>query len=79
LATAERETTEFARFVVVAVALCNLDRKAESDAALVTLIKDDADVGAFQSPNDPLLEPLGSDPRWVTFQRSMGLTEDQLK
>jgi adenylate cyclase len=48
LATAERETSEFARLVVVAVALWNLDRKAESDVALATLIKDDADVGAFQ-------------------------------
>ena len=110
LAVAERETSEFARLVVVAVALWNLDRKAESDATLATLIKDDADVGAFQIaevysargdkdqafawlerarqqqdagiayfPNDPLLDPLRSDPRWVTFQRSMGLTEEQLK
>ena len=30
------------------MALWNLGRKAESDAALATLIKDDADVGAFQ-------------------------------
>ena len=48
LAAAEKETSEFARLVVVAVALWNLDRKAESDVALATLIKDDADVGAFQ-------------------------------
>ncbi len=110
LAAAEHETTEFARLVVSAVALWNLGRKAESDAALATLIKDDADVGAFQIaevysgrgdrdnaflwldrarrqqdpgiayyPNDPLLDPLRSDPRWATFQHSMGLAEDQLK
>ena len=110
LAAAEHETTEFARLVVSAVALWNLGRKEESDAALATLIKDDADVGAFQIaevysgrgdkdnafawldrarrqqdpgiayyPNDPLLDPLRSDPRWATFQRSMGLAEDQLK
>jgi TolB-like protein len=110
LAAAERETSEFARLVVTAVALWNLDRKKESDAALATLIKDDADVGAFQIaevysgrgdkdqafawldrarrqqdgglayfPNDPLLDPLRSDPRWVSFQRSMGWAEDQLK
>ena len=110
LAAAEHETTEFARLVVSAVALWNLDRKEESDAALATLIKDDADVGAFQIaevysgrgdkdhaflwldrarrqqdpglayyPNDPLLDPLRSDPRWETFQRSMGLADDQLK
>jgi serine/threonine-protein kinase len=110
LAAAEHETTEFARLVVSAVALWNLDRKEESDAALATLIKDDADVGAFQIaevysgrgdkdnaflwldrarrqqdpglayyPNDPLLDSLRSDPRWATFQRSIGLAEDQLK
>jgi adenylate cyclase len=110
LTAAERETTEFARLVVSAVALWNLHRKEESDAALATLIKDDGDVGAFQIaevysgrgdkdqafawlerarrqqdaglayfPNDPLLDPLRSDPRWAAFQRSMGLAEDQLR
>jgi TolB-like protein len=110
LAAAEHETTEFARLVVSAVALWNLGRKEESDAALATLIKDDADVGAFQIaevysgrgekdnaflwldrarrqqdpgiayyPNDPLLDSLRSDPRWATFQRSIGLAKDQLK
>jgi TolB-like protein len=110
LTASERETSEFARLVVSAVALWNLHRKEESDAALATLIKDDGDVGAFQIaevysargdkdqafawlerahrqqdgglayyPNDPLLDPLRSDPRWVTFQRSMGWAEDQLK
>ena len=110
LTAAERETSEFARFVVAAVALWNLDRKSESDAALATLIKDDGDVGAFQIaevysgrsdkdqafawlerarrqqdaglayfPNDPLLDPLRSDPRWAAFQRKMGLADDQLK
>jgi TolB-like protein len=48
LAIAQRDGTEFARLVVSSVALWNLDRKKESDAALATLIKDDADVGAFQ-------------------------------
>jgi len=110
LTAAERETSEFARLVVAAVALWNLDRKSESDAALATLIKDDGDVGAFQIaevysgrsdkdqafawlerarrqqdaglayfPNDPLLDPLRSDPRWAAFQRKMGLADDQLK
>ncbi len=110
LTAAERETSEFARLVVAAVALWNLDRKEESDAALATLIKDDADVGAFQIaevysgrgdkdhafawlerarrqqdaglayfPNDPLIDPLRSDPRWAAFQRKMGLADDQLK
>jgi len=110
LTASERETSEFARLVVTAVALWKLDRKEESDAALATLIKDDADVGAFQIaevysargdkdqafawldrarrqqdgglayfPNDPLLDPLRSDPRWASFQRSMGWAEDQLK
>jgi len=110
LAAAEHETSEFARLVVSAVALWNLHRKEESDAALATLIKDDGDVGAFQIaevysgrsdndqafawldrarrqqdgglayfPNDPLLDSLRSDPRWVTFQRSMGWADDQLK
>jgi TolB-like protein/Flp pilus assembly protein TadD len=110
LAAAEHETTEFARLVVSAAALWNLGRREESDAALATLIKDDADVGAFQIaevysgrgdkdnaflwldrarrqqdpgiayyPNDPLLDPLRSDPRWAIFRRSIGLAEDQLK
>ena len=110
LAASEREGSEFARLVVSAVALWNLHRKEESDAALATLIKDDGDVGAFQIaevysargdkdqafawlerahrqqdaglayyPNDPLLDPLRSDPRWETFQRSMGWAHDQLK
>jgi len=110
LAAAEHETSEFARLVVSAVALWNLHRKEESDAALATLIKDDDDVGAFQIaevysgrgdndqafawldrarrqqdgglayfPNDPLLDPLRSDPRWPIFQRSMGWADDQLK
>ena len=48
LATTEHETGEFARLVVSSVALWNLNRKEESDAALATMIKDDADVGAFQ-------------------------------
>ena len=109
LAAAQKETSEFARGVVSAVALWNLERKPESDAALATLLKDDADVGAFQIaeaysgrgdkdqafawldrarrqqdgglayfPNDPLLDPLRSDPRWATFQRSMGWAQDQL-
>lgn len=110
LTVVEHETSEFSRLVVAAVALWNLDRKSESDAALATLIKDDADVGAFQIaevysgrgdkdnafvwlerarrqqdaglsyfPNDPLLDPLRSDPRWTAFQRKMGWAEDQLK
>jgi TolB-like protein len=110
LTAVERETSEFARLVVAAVALWNLERKSESDAALATLIKDDGDVGAFQIaevysgrgdkdqafawlerarrqqdaglayfPNDPLLDPLRSDPRWAAFQRKMGLADDQLK
>lgn len=110
LAAAERETSEFARLTVAAVALWKLDRKEESDAALATMIKDNADGGAFQIaeiyssrgdkdqafawlerarrqqdgglmyyPNDPLLDSLRSDPRWVTFQRTMGLADDQLK
>jgi tetratricopeptide (TPR) repeat protein len=110
LAAAEHETTEFARLVVSAVALWNLGRKEQSDEALATLIKDDADVGAFQIaevysgrgdkdnaflwldrarrqqdpglafyPNDPLLDSLRSDPRWATFQRSLGLADDQLR
>ena len=110
LTAVERETSEFSRLVVAAVALWNLDRKSESDAALATLIKDDGDVGAFQIaevysgrsdkdqafawlerariqqdaglayfPNDPLLDPLRSDPRWAAFQRKMGLADDQLK
>ncbi len=48
LAAAQKETSEFARGVVSAVALWNLERKPESDAALATLLKDDSDVGAFQ-------------------------------
>jgi serine/threonine-protein kinase len=48
LATAERETSEFARLTVAAVALWKLDRKEESDAALATMIKDNADGGAYQ-------------------------------
>jgi tetratricopeptide (TPR) repeat protein len=48
LTASERETSEFAHLVVSAVALWNLHRKEESDAALATLIKDDGDVGAFQ-------------------------------
>jgi len=48
LAAAEHETSEFARLVVTAIALWKLDRKEESEAALATFIKDDADVGAFQ-------------------------------
>jgi adenylate cyclase len=48
LTASERETSEFAHLVVSAVALWNLRRKEESDAALATLIKDDGDVGAFQ-------------------------------
>ena len=110
LVASERDTSEFGRLVVCAVALWNLHRNQESDAALATLIKDDADVGAFQIaevysargdkdeafawlerarrqqdgglayyPNEPLLDPLRSDPRWVTFQRSMGWAKDQLR
>jgi serine/threonine-protein kinase len=110
LAAAEHETIEFSRLAVTAIALWNLERKEESDAALATLIKDDADVAAFQIaevysargdkdqafawlerarrqqdgglayyPNDPLLDPLHSDPRWIPFRRSLGLADDQLK
>src|SRR5204862_2242708 len=110
LAAAEREISEFARLVVSAIALWNLDRKEESNAALAALIKDDADVGAFQIaevysgrgdkdqafvwlerarrqqdaglayyPNDPLLDPIRSDPRWAAFQRTMGWADDQLR
>ncbi len=110
LAAAERDAGEFARLVVSTVALWNLNRKEESDAALARMIKYDADIGAFQIaeiysgrgdkdqafawlerarrqqdaglayyPNDPLLDNLRSDPRWATFQRSMGRAPDQLK
>jgi adenylate cyclase len=110
LAAAQHETGEFARLVVSSVALWNLHRKEESDSALALMIKEDADVGAFQIaevysgrgdkdeaiawlerarrqqdaglayyPNDPLLDPLRSDPRWAAFQRTMGLAKDQLK
>ena len=48
LVEAEKETSEFARLVVSVVALWNLDRKEEANAELATMIKDDADVGAFQ-------------------------------
>jgi serine/threonine-protein kinase len=110
LAAVAHETGEFARLVVSAVALWNLHRKEESDAALALMIKEDADVGAFQIaevysgrgdkdqafawlerarrqqdaglayyPNDPLLDPLRSDPRWAAFQRTMGWADDQLR
>ncbi len=110
LAAVQQEKSDFARLVVEAAALWNLGRKEESDGALAALIKDDADVGAFQIaevysnrgdkdkafawlerahrqqdaglayfPNDPLLDPLRSDPRWAAFQRSMGFAQHQLK
>ncbi|MGH8163014.1 MAG: hypothetical protein ACREP1_01620 [Rhodanobacteraceae bacterium] len=48
LAEAKKDTSEFARLVVSVIALWNLDRKDESNAELAIMIKDDADVGAFQ-------------------------------
>src|SRR5947208_464591 len=50
LAAAERETSEFARLVVTAVALWTLGRKREPDAAPATSTQADADVGSFQIP-----------------------------
>src|SRR3982750_2441965 len=95
----ERKPGKLPRLVVSAVALWNLGRKDESEAALARMIEDDADIGAFQIaevysgrgdkdqafawlerarrqqdaglayyPNDPLLDPLHSDPRWPAFQ-----------
>ena len=110
ITASKSETTDFAGLLVNAIALWGLKDTAGADAALARIIKEDADVGAYQIaeiygfrgdhdqalawldrahrqrdaglatfPNDPFLAGLHDDPRWVVFQRAMGLTDQQLK
>ena len=107
---AQKDTADWARFLIVSCARWGQKRIPESDAALAELIAKVAETGAYQIAEayayrndkdkafewlerarrqrdaglpglrvDTLLPNLHNDPRWDTFLRKMGLTDDQLK
>jgi TolB-like protein/tetratricopeptide (TPR) repeat protein len=77
LASLIRDNSDGGAYQIAEIYSCRGDK--EQAFAWLERARRQQDGGLAYYPNDPLLDPLRSDPRWAAFQRSLGRAADQLK